>query len=63
MAKAKLSYDKSYQELQDIIEAINDGETGIDELQEKVKRARTLLASCQKQLRATEKEIEKLIDE
>ena len=62
MAKAKFSYEKSYKELQDIIDGINSGEIGIDELQEKVKRARVLLEACQDKLRATEKEIEKIID-
>ena len=63
MAKSKLSYDKSYQELQAILDAINDGEISIDQLKEKVKHARSLLDTCQTQLRATEKEIGKLLDE
>lgn len=62
MAKAKFSYEKSYQELQQIIEAINSGEIGIDVLEGKVKRARVLLEACQNKLRATEREIEKIID-
>jgi len=62
MARAKFSYDKSYDELQVIIESISDGEVGIDQLQDKVKRARQLLEACQKKLRATEKEIEKMVE-
>ena len=62
MAKAKFSYDKSLVELQEIIEEINSGEIGIDNLEKKVKRARELLKGCQDKLRATEKEIEKLIE-
>ena len=62
MAKAKFSYDKSYNELQNIIEAISSGDIGIDQLQEKVKRARELLGACQEKLRTTEKEIEKMIE-
>ena len=62
MAKAKFSYDKSFRELQGIIEGINSGEIGIDDLQAKVIKARELLESCQDKLRATEKEIEKLIE-
>ena len=61
MAKAKFSYDKSYNELQEIIEAINGGDISIDGLQDKVKKARELLEGCQAKLRATEKEIEKII--
>ncbi len=62
MAKSKFSYEKSFTELQKIIEEISSGETGIDELQEKVKRARELLEACQEKLRATEKEIEKIVE-
>ena len=62
MAKAKFSYDKSLAELHDIIEEINSGEIGIDQLSEKIKRAKALLKSCQDKLRATEKDIEKLIE-
>ena len=61
MAKSTFSYEKSYEELQEIIESINDGTIGIDQLREKVKRARVLIKSCQDKLRATEKEIEKII--
>ena len=61
MAKSTFSYEKSYEELQTIIESISDGTIGIDKLQEKVKRARVLIKSCQDKLRATEKEIEKMI--
>ena len=62
MAKAKFSYDKSLTELQEIIDEINSGNIGIDNLEKKVKRARELLKGCQDKLRATEKEIEKLIE-
>ena len=62
MAKAKFSYDKSLVELQNIIDEINSGDIGIDNLEKKVKRARELLKGCQDKLRATEKEIEKLIE-
>jgi len=60
MAKAKFSYDKSYAELQKILEDIESGEVGIDALQEKVKKARELIKLCQDKLRTTEKEIAKL---
>jgi len=60
MPKAKFSYDKSYKELQSILEDIENGEIGIDALETKVKKARELIALCQEKLRATEKEIEKI---
>ena len=62
MARSKFSYDKSIEELQEIIDDINSGDISIDELTEKVKKARALLKACQMKLRATEKEINKLIE-
>lgn len=60
MAKGKFSYDKSYNELQNILSDIEQGEVSIDELEVKVKRARELITLCQEKLRATEKEIAKI---
>jgi len=60
MAKAKFSYDKSYKELNAILEVIESGEVSIDTLQAKVKRAREIISLCQEKLRTTEKEIEQL---
>ena len=62
MARGKFSYDKSIKELQQIIEDINDGDIGIDKLEDKVKRAKELIKACQEKLRTTEKEIDKLIE-
>lgn len=62
MAKAKFSYQKGIEELQTILEDLESGETGIDQLQAKVKRGKELLEKCQDMLRTTEKEIEKMIE-
>ena len=62
MAKAKFSYQKGIEELQIILEDLESGETGIDQLQAKVQRGKELLEKCQDMLRTTEKEIEKMIE-
>jgi len=61
MAKAKFSYQKSIEELQQIISDLDGGEIGIDALSVKIKKAKDLLSKCQEKLRATEKEIEEII--
>lgn len=61
MAKAKFSYQKSVEELQQIINDLDGGEIGIDALGVKIKKAKELLTKCQEKLRATEKEIEEII--
>ena len=59
--KSKLSsYEDAYQELQDIQSALEKEEVSIDELSEKVKRAKELVAFCQEKLRNTEKELEQM---
>ncbi|MFT4567412.1 MAG: exodeoxyribonuclease VII small subunit [Saprospiraceae bacterium] len=61
MAKAKFSYQKSVEELQQIINDLDEGAIGIDALSVKIKKAKELLSKCQEKLRATEKEIEEII--
>lgn len=62
MAKAKFSYQKSIDELQQIIRDLDEGEIGIDALSVKIKKAKELLSHCQDKLRATEKEIDDIVE-
>lgn len=59
--KDKLTYDEAYSELQQIAKEIEDESVSIDVLGEKVKRASELIEFCQKKLRATESEVNKII--
>ncbi|XOV92191.1 MAG: exodeoxyribonuclease VII small subunit [Bacteroidota bacterium] len=59
--KDKLTYDEAYTELQQIAKEIEDESVSIDVLGEKVKRASELIEFCQKKLRATESEVNKII--
>lgn len=58
----KFTYQEAFLELQNIVEEIEAGETGIDELSEKIKRASVLIEICQAKLNSTEKEVELLLN-
>lgn len=52
-----LTYSDAYQELQDIVNALQRDEISIDDLAEKVKRGEYLVQYCQDKLRQTEEAI------
>jgi len=62
MAK-QLTYIEAFEELQQIVNNIEEGETGIDQLSEKVKRAAELIKICKNKLISTEKDVNKILDE
>ncbi len=57
----KQTYQNALNELEDIIEAIENEDIGIDELSSKVKRAASLLQFCQTKLRKTETDIDAIL--
>lgn len=57
------NYTEAYQELQTIIQDIEDGQIGVDELSEKVKRATLLIKICKQKLSATEEDVNKILKE
>jgi exodeoxyribonuclease VII small subunit len=59
--KDKISYDKAFEELQQIVRDMEDGEIGVDELSEKVKRASELIKICKTKLTSTEEDIQKIL--
>jgi exodeoxyribonuclease VII small subunit len=58
-----ISYTDAYQELQEIVESIEDSETNIDELENKIKRASDLLKICKDKLHKTETSVLKNLEE
>src|SRR5258706_9065601 len=58
-----LNYEDAYTELQNIAAAIQDELVTVDELSQKLKRASELIVFCQTKLRATEKEVNKIIQQ
>ncbi|MRG44439.1 exodeoxyribonuclease VII small subunit [Chitinophaga sp. SYP-B3965] len=56
-----LTYEDAYNELAQISREIETESVTVDVLAEKVKRASELITYCQAKLRATEKEVNKII--
>jgi exodeoxyribonuclease VII small subunit len=56
-----LTYDKAYNELKAISQQIENESVTVDVLAQKVKRAAELIDFCQKKLRDTEIEVDKII--
>jgi exodeoxyribonuclease VII small subunit len=60
--EVNITYDQAFAELETIATAIQNETVSIDELSEKVKRASELIEFCQKKLRSTETEVNKIIE-
>jgi exodeoxyribonuclease VII small subunit len=61
MSKEELSYDKAFEELQQIVRDMEEGEIGVDELSVKVKRASELIKICKTKLSSTEEGVSKIL--
>ena len=61
MADKKIDYEKSVQELEQMVRQMESGEMPLGELSEKLKHAQTLLKACKERLTATEAEIRKIL--
>ena len=57
------SYTEAFEELQEIVTEIEQGEISVDELSEKVKRASLLISICKKKLATTEEDVNKILKE
>lgn len=58
-----LNYTKAFEELQQIVADLEEGEINVDELSEKVKRATKLIAVCKSKLTDTEEDVNKILKE
>lgn len=63
MSKEKISYDAAVKEIETILEKIEGGELGVDELTGKVKRVTELLKICRDRLYKTESQIDEILGE
>jgi exodeoxyribonuclease VII small subunit len=59
--KQPQSYEQAAQELEEILQDLQDGQIGIDQLAGKVQRAGELLKFCQNRLRQTEDQVNQII--
>jgi len=61
MAEEKITFNKAIEELETILEKIENGDMDLDDLTAEVKRASKLLETCNKKLKSTEEELEKIV--
>jgi exodeoxyribonuclease VII small subunit len=57
------NYVAAFEELQEIVGEMETGNINIDELSIKVKRAAELIKICKSKLKATELDVQKILDE
>jgi exodeoxyribonuclease VII small subunit len=55
------NYAEAFEELQQIVEDIENGQISVDELSEKVKRATQLIRICKAKLTSTEEDVNKIL--
>ena len=57
------TYSDAFEELQQIVGDIEDGEISVDELSVKVKRASELIKICKEKLSSTEENVQDILKE
>ena len=57
----KINYTHAFNELQQIVTEIEQGEISVDDLSEKVKRAAQLIKICKAKLTTTEEDVNKIL--
>ena len=61
--KEQSNYTEAFEELQQIVTEIEDGQISVDILAEKVKRAAVLIKLCRAKLNSTEEDVGKILKE
>ena len=61
--KEEIKYTDAFEELQQIVVEIEEGEISVDELSEKVKRASELIKICKLKLSTTEEDVNQILRE
>lgn len=59
----ELNYTNAFEELQEIVSEIEQGEISVDELSAKVKRATALIKFCKLKLTTTEEDVNAILKE
>ncbi len=59
----KITYTAAFEELQEIVNEIEQGEISVDELSAKVKRASVLIKICKTKLTTTEEDVQRILTE
>lgn len=61
--KESITYTEAFNELQEIVNEIENGDISVDDLAEKVKRAAFLIQVCKAKLKATEADVKKILED
>jgi len=61
--KNDMKYTDAFEELQEIVQEIQDGEISVDDLTIKVKRAAELIKFCKLKLSTTEEDVNQILKE
>lgn len=59
----EIKYTEAFEELQQIVNDIEDGEITVDELSKKVKRASELIKVCKSKLTETKEDVNQILKE
>ena len=59
----EIKYTEAFEELQQIVQEIEEGEITVDELAVKVKRAAQLIKICKNKLSTTEEDVNEILKE
>lgn len=59
----QLNYQDAFEELQQLVQEIENGEISVDELSVKVKRAAELIQVCKRKLTSTEEDVNEILRE
>jgi exodeoxyribonuclease VII small subunit len=59
----EIKYTEAFEELQQIVADIEDGEISVDELSVKVKQASELIKVCKTKLTSTEEDVNQILKE
>ncbi|MGV3629638.1 MAG: exodeoxyribonuclease VII small subunit [Bacteroidota bacterium] len=59
----QLNYQDAFEELQQLVQEIENGEISVDELSVKVKRAAELIQVCKRKLTSTEEDVNEILKE
>ena len=63
MRKQKTDYDKAIEKLEDLVDRIQRGEMGLEEMRGEVKSALDLIKQCRLKLREIETDLDALLEE
>ena len=62
MTASKMTYQKAVKELEDIVQTLSQGQVDIDQLAERIQRAKELLGFCKERLYKVNAEVNEILE-